>query len=223
MARKPSSWYTDTLRDDARHVARETGLPVPLIRAAAAGRAELSRASLDKLYNYHRRENYRELREAGATPKEARALEGASADLLDKYTELRDAGANHVEAHLYATDPGKSFEEVEEHAADLKDLAREIWRGNKPDNPKLRLRDVIAGMRRSSRTADDWDMYVALRKKESWTDRRDPRSASVFGPTILSLQASRELQRRMERRRERIQPLPDFTFYPPDESPDISW
>jgi len=173
---------------------------------AAKGRGGArAQAVVKALYNAARRQRYAKLRDAGATPREARNMQGSSREHVDKYARIRKSGGNHLEAHLYALDPTKTREEIREHARDLKSFATEIWQANRADNPKLKLSDVLRGMRKSGRTGDDWEMYVALRKKEGWVSRSDPRSPSVFGPTMDTLKTGKPA------------PMPDFTYYPPDE------
>lgn len=129
----------------------ETGKPVATSKEAR----RVSSMSPDRF------SRYMTMREADKrTPDEAKAASLYPEERLDKYRMLRNTGSWIVEARDLSTAPREMVEEVQR---DLKDIAREIAKGN-----TVAMRYIMRGMSYSDRAVSDWEEYIKRRRGEQW-------------------------------------------------------
>lgn len=137
--KRKTTWYEAALYlDTAGGLQRRTGIPAPVLSRVRKGTATLSPDSRRKLYNAYRRENYRRLRDAGVNLTQSRSISSAAPGKVMRY-------ANTMDEYLHT-----------------------IWERNRRSRPNLKLSDVKHGMQMSDRRADDWEEYVAMRKRQAW-------------------------------------------------------
>lgn len=134
----------------------------PLVSAAEARKVSA--------YGPDRFEKYQRLRDDDKrTADEAARASRMPEQQLAKYRELRNSGMWVTEAEAGSKQPAA---EVKDAAAELKEIARAIAKGN-----GVRLRDVMRGMSFSDRTVKDWEEYIRRRKAARWVPQRQVEGA----------------------------------------------
>jgi len=156
------------LHRGAGTVAKAAHLPLPLVKRIKAGTAKLSPKSERKLYNAHRKIQYRRFRDAGLDSKTARR-ESAGRNVVETENRLTliKAGANDTNLDAYQ-DKSKEFVDdlAKRYRAALK-LIQENKRKTVRGKDVPRLKDIAAGVRRSGRiwAIEDLERYVEPYKR----------------------------------------------------------